>query len=164
MPPQQYLLGTRFYMPVGDRETELAIAVRFKVGNILQSLYTLMMQAIVIEVWTLVVLAGMTVAWRGRDLTYNMSITDIAIWNRQSSPITVARTMFDHMPYVPGYALLWMGLAVLTVAGSVLLSTFVTPLLIAGQAAPANPEAVFVPSGSTRIRVDRVSAPASIWH
>jgi hypothetical protein len=161
----QYLLGTPFYMPTGHGRSELAIAIGFKEGNFLQSLYTLMMQAIIIEIWTLVVLAGMAVAWRGRDLTHNMSITNVAVWNLQSSPLTVAKAMFDHMPYVPGYALLWMSLAVLTVTGSVLMSTFVTPLLIAGQAAPANPGAVFVPGrglNSSQIGLDRVLSPASM--
>ena len=165
MSSERYVLGTQFYMPVGDGHKVLAIAVPFKEGKILQSLYTLMMQAIVIEIWTLVVLAGMAAAWKGRELTHNQSITNVAIWNLQSSPVTVAKTMFDHMPYVPGYALLWMSLAILTVVGSVLLSTFVTPLLIAGQAAPANPDAVFAPGlgrSGTPIGVDRVLSPASM--
>jgi hypothetical protein len=162
---QQYLLGTWFYMPTSESRSELAIAIGFTEGKILQSLYTLMMEAIVIEIWTLVVLAGMALAWKGRDLTHNMSITNVAVWNLQSSPFTVAKTMFDHLPYVPGYALLWMTLAVLTVAGSVLASTFIIPLLIAGQAAPANPYAVFAPyirpNGSV-ISLDRVLSPASM--
>jgi hypothetical protein len=58
-PTQQYLLGTLFSMPYGNGKNEPAIAVGFKEGKALQSLYTLMMQAIVIEIWTLLVLTGM---------------------------------------------------------------------------------------------------------
>lgn len=145
MATERYVLGTKFSMPMDNGEVVKAVAVTSSQGKILQSLYTLMLQTIVLEIWTLVVLAGMALVLKKPSLTHNMNITNIAVWNLQSSPLTVAKAMMEYIPYVPGYALLWMVLAISTIAASVLISTFVTPFLIAGQAAPANPAAIFIP-------------------
>jgi hypothetical protein len=163
--PERYLLSKPFSMPTVHGSVA-AISVTTKAGQTLQSLYTLMLHTILVQVWILIVVFVMTITARRRTLTHNMAIANVAIWNSKSSPGSIAWSMLDYIHHIPHYAVMWAALALIALSSQVLLSTFVAPHLIVGQAAPVNPRAVFIPpisSGLDEVEVilsNIVTAPA----
>jgi hypothetical protein len=145
---QRYLLLKRFSFPTTHGSMD-AISVTAGVGRVIQSLYTLMLSMIILEIWALIVLFGIGIVTRKRRITHNIGAANVAIWNAQSSPLAVAKEMLDYHAHIPRYALTWLSLAVVLWAGSVLMSAFVSPFLVIGTAAPVNPKAVFVPDFTT---------------
>ncbi len=143
--PDRYLLYQRFSMPTHEGSVD-AVAVTFEASKILQAIYTLMLSMIVLEVWTLSVLAIMAFAVRRLRITHNVGVVNVAIWNAQSSPLAVAKAMMDYWARIPCYSLIWTILALLAWVASILVSSFVSPRLIIAQAAPVNPNSVYVPA------------------
>ncbi|OCK73696.1 hypothetical protein K432DRAFT_261432, partial [Lepidopterella palustris CBS 459.81] len=133
-----------FSMPTKHGSKD-AIAVTFEVSKILLSFYTLLVGVIVLQLWYLVVLVGIGIAAHSRNLTRNMGVANVAIWNSQASPLAVIKAMFDYRSHIPLYALMWAAAAALAWAGSFTMSLLVSPELIIGAAAPANLHAIYVP-------------------
>lgn len=145
-----------------------AIAVTTKAGQRFQSLYTLMLQTIVIQIWVLIVLLLMNMVTRRLKVTHNMGVANVAVWNSKYSPLSIAWSMLSYGTRLPGYALMWTILAVLAFSAQILASSFISPHLIVGQAAPVNPQAVFVlaspntPNASSALLDALVQAPANL--
>lgn len=126
---------------------KLAVAVRNATANQLQALYALMLQTIVTEIWviTLLVVLGLSMR-RHPELSKNVGVANVAIWNQRTSPFAVATSMFEYLRHVRGHAALWAALALVALGGQKALSTFVSPYLLVGYAAPVNPLIPFVPT------------------
>lgn len=144
-----------------------AIAVTARVGQTIQSLYTLMLQTIVIQIWVILVLILMSTATRRLRVTHNMGVANVAVWNSQYSPLSIAWSMLSYGTRIPSYALMWLILAGLAFSGQILVSSFGSPHLIVGQAAPVNPQAVFVApvssdSNAAALLDNAVTAPANL--
>jgi hypothetical protein len=142
---KSYILGKFFSMPTHGASIR-AIAVTAELGSILQSLYTLMLQTIVTQIWILIVLILLIISTRRRRATHNLGVANVAIWNSKNSPNSIAWAMLDYFSHLPRYAFVWITLAIFVSSGQVLFSSLVPPYLIVGQAAPVNPETVFVPA------------------
>ena len=144
--PDRYLLYRTFWMPK-KHGSVLAIAVQNGVAQQLQSLYTLMLQTIVTEVWIITLLVVMGLLMRRKpESSKNVGVANVAIWNQKSSPSSVAASMLGYQRHIRGYAAMWALLALVALGGQKVLSTFISPFLILGDAAPVNPRAVFVPT------------------
>ena len=106
-----YLLGRRFSMPIENGARD-AIAVSFDTGKKLLSAYTLMVDLIVLQIWTLIVLAALSMFIR-KAHSPNIGATSAAIWNSQGSAFSVLTSMakyFLHMNRKRDrlYVLSWM--------------------------------------------------------
>jgi hypothetical protein len=140
---QNYRLFHRFSMPVGNHTYD-AVAVTTGVSKELTSLYSIMLQMIILEIWALVVLLVLAIVVR-KNVTHNVGVVNVSIWNSQSSPLSVILAVLNYREHIPLYALGWALLALIAWAGSIALSTFVTPALVIDFAAPINPSVVYAP-------------------
>lgn len=168
-PSADYDLLKRFTMPTLEGP-KAAIAVTSETSKVLQSLYTLMLQMIVTQIWYLVVLVGMALsASPKKKRSHNISIANVIIWNAQASPLDIIKLMFGYIAHISLYAILWAFLAALAWAASIVLSLLVSPDLIIGQAAPVSINAIYVPELSTisttssySLRVNQLSTPSNL--
>lgn len=142
-----YILGQRFSMPV-ENGTRDAIAVSLDTGKKLLSAYTLMVDLIVLQIWSLVVLTAIS-TFMIKTHSPNIGAASAAIWNSQGSPFSVLTYMakyFLHMKQKRDryYVLSWMfaatGFLVLVYFSSI----WVPRLLILGYGAPVEPKSIFV--------------------
>lgn len=142
-----YILGRRFSMPV-ENGTRDAIAVSLDTGKKLLSAYTLMVDLIVLQIWSLVVLTAIS-TFMIKTHSPNIGAASAAIWNSQGSPFSVLTYMakyFLHMKQKRDryYVLSWMfaatGFLVLVYFSSI----WVPRLLILGYGAPVEPKSIFV--------------------
>ena len=140
---ESYVLLQRFSMPTQDGPQD-AIAVTFEVSKILLSFYTVMVGFIMLQLWYLVVLVGISVVAKSKRLTGDIGVANVAIWNSQA-PLSVIKAMSDYRSYIPLYALMWATAAALAWAVSFTMSLLVSPELIIGAAAPANLQSIYVP-------------------
>lgn len=98
-------------MPIENGARD-AIAVSFDTGKKLLSAYTLMVDLIVLQIWTLIVLAALSMFIR-KAHSPNIGATSAAIWNSQGSAFSVLTSMakyFLHMNRKRDrlYVLSWM--------------------------------------------------------
>lgn len=146
-----YVLGRRFSMPI-QNGTRDAIAVSFDTGKKLLSAYTLMVELIVLQIWTLIILAAISMFMRNAH-SPNIGAVSAAIWNSQSSPTSVLALTAKYFLHVKRnrdrlYVLFWMFAAAGCVALSYAISIWVPRFLILGNGAPVEPESIFVPENN----------------
>jgi hypothetical protein len=162
---QRYRLYKQFSMPT-NHGSVAAVSVTTEIGQRILSFYTLMLQTIILELWIIVVLFLMYfTSGKGRNVTHNVAVANVAIWNSKWSPFSIFWSMLGYLSIIPKHSAMWVILAFIAFSGQILFSTFVSPHLIIGQAAPVNPQVVFVPLESLRtlddiLRYFLVTAPA----
>lgn len=144
-----YVLGRRFSMPI-ENGTRDAIAVSFDTGKKLLSAYTLMVDLIVLQIWTLIVLAAISMFMR-KAHSPNIGAASVAIWNSQSSAFSVLTLMAKYFLHLKRkrdrwYVLCWMFAAAGFIALAYAISIWVPRFLILGNGAPVEPESIFVPA------------------
>lgn len=143
-----YVLGQRFSMPI-ENGTRDAIAVSFDTGKKILSAYTLMVNLIVLQIWTLIVLAAISMFMR-KAHSPNIGAASAAIWNSQTSAFSVLTLMAKYFWYLERkldrlYVLSWMFAAAGFIALAYAISIWVPRFLILGNGAPVEPESIFVP-------------------
>lgn len=143
-----YLLGQRFSMPV-ENGTRDAIAVSFDTGKKLLSAYTLMVDLILLQIWSLIVLAAISIYMR-KAHSPNTGAASAAIWNSQGSAFSVFTMMAKYLVYMKrnrerGFALAWMAAAASCIALAYAISILVPRFLILGNGAPVDSKSIFVP-------------------
>lgn len=143
-----YLLGQRFSMPI-ENGTRDAIAVSFDTGKKLLSAYTLMVDLILLQIWSLIVLAAISIFMR-KAHSPNIGAASAAIWNSQGSAFSVFTLMAKYFLHMKrnrdrGFVLSWMFAAAGCIALAYAISIWVPRFLILGNGAPVNPESIFVP-------------------
>lgn len=145
---QTYILGQRFSMPI-ENGTRDAIAVSFDTGKKILSAYTLMVNLIVLQIWTLIVLAAISMFMR-KAHSPNIGAASAAIWNSQTSAFSVLTLMAKYFWQLKRkrdrlYVLSWMFAAAGFIALAYAISIWVPRFLILGNGAPVEPESIFVP-------------------
>lgn len=143
-----YLLWKRFSMPTknGDRD---AISLPFEDSKKLLSAYTLMVEMIVLQFWTLIVLVAIS-AYVRKNHSPNSGVASAAIWNSQGSAFTVLTLMARYLFHMKKrrdrqYILLW-GFAAAAIIAVVYVSSILAPrFLLLGNSAPVDPNSIFVP-------------------
>lgn len=145
---QTYVLGQRFSMPI-ENGTRDAIAVSFDTGKKILSAYTLMVNLIVLQIWTLIVLAAISMFMR-KAHSPNIGAASAAIWNSQTSAFSVLTLMAKYFLQLNRkrdrlYVLSWMFAAAGFIALAYAISIWVPRFLILGNGAPVEPESIFVP-------------------
>lgn len=145
---QTYVLGQRFSMPI-ENGTRDAIAVSFDTGKKILSAYTLMVNLIVLQIWTLIVLAAISMFMR-KAHSPNIGAASAAIWNSQTSAFSVLTLMAKYFLQLKRkrdrlYVLSWMFAAAGFIALAYAISIWVPRFLILGNGAPVEPESIFVP-------------------
>lgn len=143
-----YIILKRFRFPEGDT-TRDAIAVTKPNGLILVSLYTLIVQATITQVWAAVVLLLAAFFMGKRQHSYNRAAATAGIYNASGSQTGVLTLLFSYLRPMKNeiwYPLLWAFLAVLALAGISAASILIPQLLVIGTAAPVNPSAVYFPT------------------
>lgn len=143
-----YLLWKQFSMPT-QNGTRHAISVSFEDGKKLLSAYTLMVDLIVMQLWTLAVLITISAHIR-KPHSPNIGAASAAIWNSQGSPFTVMKLMAKYLFFVKKwrdwlYILVWMLAAAVLIAATYVLSIGVPRFLLLGNAAPVNPKSIYIP-------------------
>lgn len=143
-----YLLWKQFSMPT-QNGTRHAISVSFEDGKKLLSAYTLMVDLIVMQLWTLAVLITIS-AYIRKPHSPNIGAASAAIWNSQGSPFTVMKLMAKYLLLVKKwrdwlYILVWMLAAAVLIAATYVLSIGVPRFLLLGNAAPVNPKSIYIP-------------------
>lgn len=152
-----YLLWKPFYMPT-QYGTRHAIAVSFEDGKKLLSTYTLMVDVIVMQLWTFIVLIAIS-AYMRKPHSPNIGAASAAVWNSQGSPFTVMKLMATYLFCVKNwldwlYILLWMFAAAVLVAATYALSIGVPRFLLLGNGAPVNPKSIYIPKVPKNARSD----------
>lgn len=145
---QTYVLGQRFSMPI-ENGTRDAIAVSFDTGKKILSAYTLMVNLIVLQIWTLIVLAAISMFMR-KAHSPNIGAASAAIWNSQTSAFSVLTLMAKYFLQLKRkrdrlYVLSWIFAAAGFIALAYAISIWVPRFLILGNGAPVEPESIFVP-------------------
>lgn len=135
-------------MPI-ENGTRDAIAVSTDTGKKLLSAYTLMVDLILLQIWSLIVLAAISIFMR-KAHSPNIGAASAAIWNSQGSAASVLTLMtkyFMHMKRKRDriFVLSWMFAAASCVALAYAISIWVPRFLILGNGAPVQPERIFVP-------------------
>lgn len=143
-----YLLWKQFSMPT-QLGTRHAISVSSEDGKKLLSAYTLMVDLIVMQLWTLTVIIAISVLMR-KPHSPNIGAASAAIWNSQGSPFTIMKLMARYLFCVKKwsdwlYVLLWMSAAVALLTSTYVFSIGVPRFLLLGNGAPVNPESIYVP-------------------
>lgn len=143
-----YLLWKQFSMPT-QNGTRHAISVSFEDGKKLLSAYTLMVDLIVMQLWTLAILIAISAHIR-KPHSPNIGAASAAIWNSQGSPFTVMKLMAKYLLLVKKwrdwlYILVWMLAAAVLIAATYVLSIGVPRFLLLGNAAPVNPKSIYIP-------------------
>ena len=144
-----YRLWKRFSMPIGNG-TRDAVSVSSEDGKRLLSAYTLMMELMILQLWALLVLAGIS-AFMRKAHSPNIGAASAAIWNSQGSAFTVLKLMAQYFFRMKRkrdrwYAVLWMCAAATLLAVGYVVSINVPRFLILGNGAPVDPTSIFVPS------------------
>ncbi|MCJ1349353.1 hypothetical protein MMC31_007589 [Peltigera leucophlebia] len=166
-----YLLWTRFSMPTktGSRD---AVSIPFEDSKKLLSAYTLMVEMIVLQVWTLIILAAISASMR-KTHSPNIGVASAAIWNSQGSASTVLKLMAKYIFRMKHrrdrlYILLWGFTAMAFIAVGYVLSIWFPRFLLLGNGAPVNPKSIFVPENQgdsgflTSFEVYSLGVPASL--
>ena len=135
-------------MPI-ENGTRDAIAVSFDFGKKILSAYTLMVNLIVLQIWTLIVLAAISMFMR-KAHSPNIGAASAAIWNSQTSAFSVLTLMAKYFLQLKRkrdrlYVLSWMFAAAGFIALAYVISILVPRFLILGNGAPVEPESIFVP-------------------
>lgn len=162
---QTYILGQRFSMPI-QNGTRDAIAVSADTGKKLLSAYTLMVDLILLQVWSLIVLAAISIFMRQAH-SPNIGAASAAIWNSQGSAASVLTLMAKYFLHMKRnrdrvFVLSWMFAAASCVALAYAISIWVPRFLILGNGAPVEPESIFVPDANYSSR-ERVSQNVLEW-
>lgn len=165
-----YLLWKQFSMPTQNGSRH-AISVSSEDGKKLLSLYTLMVDLIVMQLWTLAVLIAISAHIR-KPHSPNIGAASAAIWNSQGSPFTVMKLMAKYLLLVKRwrdwlYILVWMLAAAVLIAATYVLSIGVPRFLLLGNASPVNPKSVYIPHVNDKSNPDLyesfvLKAPASL--
>lgn len=144
-----------------------AISVTTEASQVLLSLYALMVNLMILNAWKLVVLLGIAVFARRQNLTRNMGVANVAIWN-DPAPLSIVKSMLTYRAHIPMYAFGWASVAILAWAANSAASLLVAPHLILGTAAPANPAMVSVPAeslddySSKTLRISSLEVPSNL--
>lgn len=143
-----YLLWKQFSMPT-QNGTRHAISVSSEDGKKLLSAYTLMVDLIVMQLWTLAVLIAISALMR-KPHSPNIGAASAAIWNSQGSPFMVMKLMARYLFIIKKwrdwlYILVWMFAAAVLIAATYVLSIGVPRFLLLGNAAPVNPKSIYIP-------------------
>ena len=143
-----YLLWKQFSMPT-QNGTRHAISVSSEDGKKLLSAYTLMVDLIIMQLWTLAVLIAISAHIR-KPHSPNIGAASAAIWNSQGSPFTVMKLMAKYLLLVKKwhdrlYIVVWMLAAAVLIAATYVLSIGVPRFLLLGNAAPVNPKSIYIP-------------------
>lgn len=149
---QTYILGQRFSMPIHEHRTRDAIAVSADTGKKLLSAYTLMVDLILLQIWSLIVLAAISIFMR-KAHSPNIGAASAAIWNSQGSAPSVLTLMAKYLLHMKRkrdrvFVLSWMFAAASCVALAYAISIWVPRFLILGNGAPVEPESIFVPDAN----------------
>lgn len=166
-----YLLWKPFSMPT-QNGTIHAISVSFEDGKKLLSAYTLMVDLIVMQLWTLAVLFAISAHIR-KPHSPNIGAASAAIWNSQGSPFTVMKLMAKYLLLVKKwrdwlYILVWMLAAAALIVATYVLSIGVPRFLLLGNAAPVNPKSIYIPevrddaTGKVEYEAFTLMVPASL--
>ncbi|KAH8586232.1 hypothetical protein B0O99DRAFT_703156 [Bisporella sp. PMI_857] len=143
-----YLLLKRFRFPTGNT-TKDAIAVTSPNGLTLVSLYTLMIQVTISQVWAASVLIGVAFFMR-KTHTYNRGAATAGIYNASASQTSVLMLLARYlkpMKHEIWYLILWAVIAVVALAGISAASILIPRLLVIGHAAPVDASTVYFPGG-----------------
>lgn len=151
---QTYILGQRFSMPT-QNGTRDAIAVSADTGKKLLSAYTLMVDLILLQIWSLIVLAAISIFMRTTH-SPNIGAASAAIWNSQGSAASVLTLMAKYFLHMKKnrdrvFVLSWMFAAASCLALAYYISIWVPRFLILGNGAPVEPEQIFVPNANLSI-------------
>lgn len=145
---QTYRLWRPFSMPT-DNGAQWAVSVTTSVANNLNSAYTFMIQIIVINLWALVILAGLT-AFLKEKHSHNSGVISTGIWNSRGSPFDVFRLTSAYSFKVKDHRrwlfLLWAIVAIGVCVASYAIPIVVAPYIFISTAAPVSSDAIYVPS------------------
>lgn len=147
-----YLLWKQFSAPA-QNGTRRAISVSSEDGKKLLSAYTLMVDLIFLELWTLAVFIVISAQMR-KPHSPNIGAASAAIWNSQSTPFTAMKLLARYLFLIKRwrdwlYILVWMFAAAVLIAATYVFSIGVPRFLLLGNAAPVNPKAIYIPEVST---------------
>ena len=141
-----YILLQRFQFPTGNT-TKDAIAVSRSDGLILVSLYTLMIQVTISQVWAAFILLSVAFFMR-KEHSHNRGAATTGIFNASASPVSVIKLLISYLKPMKSevwYPIMWVIFALVAVAGISASSLLIPKLLDIGNAAPVNPAAVYFP-------------------
>jgi hypothetical protein len=154
-----YLLWERFNMPTegGPRD---AIAVPSYVGNQLISAYTIMVGLIFVNTWGILIALGTLWAVRHakKKEDYNNELT-VSLWNTRDTPGNAVRDVVAYMYTKKRFRHVWLYLVLLILVflwvANTALSIIIPRYIVLDNAAPVNPEAIFMPAlnGDTEERL-----------
>lgn len=146
-----YLLWTRFLLPV-DHGTIDAFAVGLVAGSTLVSVYTLMFNLIITQLFALTVFAGVLYSERRSNSDKHdpeTNVTSTSILDFKDSALHLLKLMIEHLwrSMLPRrLSLLWAVTAAVFLMLQCALPIFIARHLIVAHAAPVAPDAVYIPS------------------
>lgn len=122
-----------------------AIAVESSVANRLISAYSFLLRIIILQVWTLIVLAGVFLSLKVKKPTHNSTMIMAGIWNA-NSPASVLKLSAKYFWKLKSLDLLpWILVAMIIVVVGYAVPIQIAPYIIIGHAAPVAPSAIYVP-------------------
>lgn len=142
-----FILLKRFRFPVGN-STKDAIAVTSSNGLTLVSLYTLMINVTISQIWLAFVLVSVAIFMR-KNHSHNRAAATAGIYNAASSQTAVMTIVLKYLKPMKGeiwYPISWCIFALIALAGVSAASILIPRLLVIGNAAPVNPLSVYFPS------------------
>lgn len=143
-----YRLWHRFSMPKIHGPND-AVAVKASVGEELNSAYTFLLEHVVVLVWTLIVYFGVLASIRRYEKKHPDSSIAKDLFAGRSSPFEVVKFTFERV-IKPGYSrwliFLWLLLALAFFVLKYAIPIIFAKYIIIGNAAPVNPQAIYVPS------------------
>jgi hypothetical protein len=145
---ESYLLWHRFTMPI-ESGTHDAVAVPASVGHQLVSAYTFLLGHIIIFTWGIVVILSVLGALRWDGHHHPRSPLHKQIFSKRSSPVGVmqlAAKKFLESKSTRWIVSLWILVALAWVTVNYAVPIIFAPYILLGNAAPVNPDAIFVPS------------------
>lgn len=121
-----------------------AVAVSYKDANRFNSAYSFLLNIIVLQVWTLIILAGVFFSLRVKKPTRNNTMIMAGIWNTYSPAGILKLTATYFVKLKSWELLLWMLMATIILVGGYALPIQLAPYIIIGHAAPVAPTAIYV--------------------
>ena len=148
-PADSYRLWTRFRFPIGDGSRD-AVAVPKKVADQLNAAFSVMLAFIMVHFWTVVVgLALFFYLRRKKNKLQDLHPLAVTFWNARADLIDtvweIAGEAQAKVETLWAPALLFLIVALWV--GQTAMGILVPPLLLCGNAAPANPESLYMPTG-----------------
>ncbi|MCJ1268264.1 hypothetical protein MMC22_008151 [Lobaria immixta] len=142
--PASYILWKRFAMPMEHGSID-AIAVKSSMADRLNSAYTILLNIVILQIWALIVLAGVFVSLRVKKPTHNNTMIIAGIWNTES-PVGILKLTATYFWKLKSWELLpWILVAIIFLVIGYAFPIHVAPSIIIGHAAPVSPTAIYIP-------------------